>query len=195
MLTGIYQSIPLLVTLVAYYILDIWLMRSYHPDRTIIEKRDTLNTSVSFIAIILIVIQPVVLPGLGVHITTRWGLVVQMVGVACLVSGLILFVWVRMHLRNLFSEQVELQPGHYVVQTGPYAWVRHPMYSTFFLLIFGHLLIKPALIELFLLCFVIWHFSNLAQEEERLLSKELPGYQAYMAVTPRFVPAVWRNSR
>ena len=166
-------------------------MRRYKPGRTFTEKRDMLIAVAAFAAVILVVIQPLVMPWVGVRITARWGLVIQAIGVACLVIGLLLVRWARLHLRNLFSEQVELQPGHYVVNTGPYALVRHPLYTTYVLMVFGQLLIKPAIIELLLLCFVIWHFSRLARVEEALLSEKLPGYKEYMTITPRFVPTFW----
>lgn len=195
MLTGVYQSIPLIVLLIVYYMLDIWLMRRFNPNRGLLEKRDTLNTTTIFIALTLIVLQPVFMPWLGIHITASWGLIVQVIGVLLIMLGFLLMVWVRLHLKGLFSEQVELQPGHHLVNTGPYAYIRHPLYTTFYLMALGLLLIKPAVFELFILCFILWHFSKLAKKEDTLLSKELPGYKEYMAITPAFLPTPWRAAK
>lgn len=188
MLTGAIQSLLILLALVAYYLLDIWLMKKYNPHRKLIENRDTLNTPVTLGAVALMVVQPIWMPWLGVRVSGWGGGVVQGLGVVCLIGAFALMVWVRRHLQHLFSEKVEIQPGHYLVNTGPYAFVRHPMYTAFFTVGFGLLLINPAIIELLLLGFVIWHFTQLAKAEEALLSAQIPNYAAYMATTPRFFP-------
>jgi protein-S-isoprenylcysteine O-methyltransferase Ste14 len=102
----------------------------------------------------------------------------------------VLMVFTRLHLRELFSESVEMQPEHFVVRTGPYAHVRHPLYTAFFFMMFGQLLVTPAIIELLLFGFVIWHFTGMALQEEVILSRDLPGYQEYMAATSRFLPGL-----
>lgn len=194
MLTGIYQTIPVSIGIITYYVIDTWLVHRFGPKRAIGEKRDWVMTVVILLVVTLIVIQPFALPGLGLNITEWWGLVVQGVGLACFITAMVLIVWVRFHLKQFFSEEVELQPGHSVVKTGPYAWVRHPLYSAFFLGALGMLLINPTIIELLCLCFVLWHFPNRAKQEEALLSRELPGYAEYVAVTPGFVPRFWPRS-
>ena len=117
----------------------------------------------------------------------------QALGVVCLIGAFALMVWVRRHLQDLFSEKVELQPGHHLVNTGPYTFVRHPLYTAFFMIGLGLLLITPAIIELALVGFIFWHFSRLATAEEALLSVQIPGYSAYMTMTPRFFPAIGRK--
>lgn len=90
------------------------------------------------------------------------------------------------------SRTVAVQSGQYVVDTGLYAWVRHPMYTAtipMFLampLVLGSLwalpvfLVYPALI--------LWRL----REEEGLLCEQLPGYRDYMArVRYRLIPFVW----
>jgi protein-S-isoprenylcysteine O-methyltransferase len=193
MLTGIYQSIPPIAIGIAYYTLDTWMMRRYRLKPTAFERRDIFFTVLIFIVLALLVAQPLVAPWLGIQIAGGWGLALQALGLACLVSGLLLVAWVRLHLKSLFSERVEIQPDHYLVNSGPYARVRHPLYSAYFLLIFGLLFINPAMFELFILCYALAYFLRLAKEEETLLSNRLPGYREYMAATPRFAPRLWRR--
>ncbi|NUM43567.1 MAG: isoprenylcysteine carboxylmethyltransferase family protein [Anaerolineales bacterium] len=188
MLTGPFQSLLIVLALVVYYLVDIWLIQQYSPNRKLTEKRDSLNTPVTLVAVALMVAQPIWMPWLGIRVPGWVGGAIQGLGVVCLIGAFALMVWVRRHLRGLFSEKVELQPGHHLVNTGPYAFVRHPMYTAFFTVGFGLLLINPAIIELLLLGFVIWHFTQLAKAEEALLSAQIPNYTAYMATTPRFFP-------
>jgi protein-S-isoprenylcysteine O-methyltransferase Ste14 len=191
MITGFIQSVPIILTGVVYYFVDTWFMRRFHPKQSVAEKRDMVADLVIVIAFICLVIQPVVLPGWGFRTTAWWGLAIQAIGVVSMAGGLLLMVWVRQHLRELFSEQIELQPNHHLVRSGPYALVRHPLYTAFIWMMFGQLLITPAIIEIFFFGFVIYHFTKVSKEEDAFLAKALPGYMAYMSVTPPFLPNLW----
>lgn len=60
--------------------------------------------------------------------------------IACLAmqaAGLSLAVWARIHLGKYWSATITLKQGHQVIQTGPYAWVRHPIYTGLLLALFG----------------------------------------------------------
>jgi protein-S-isoprenylcysteine O-methyltransferase Ste14 len=86
-----------------------------------------------------------------------------------------------------------VQPEHKVINTGPYALMRHPVITSFFGISMGLFLINPALTTLAALLYTIWDFTRAAQQEEDLLSKTLPGYADYARQTPRFLPRLWRS--
>src|SRR5689334_6823443 len=48
-------------------------------------------------------------------------------GLVFTVAGLCFAVWARMHLGKYWSGHITLKEDHRVIQTGPYAWVRHPI--------------------------------------------------------------------
>jgi protein-S-isoprenylcysteine O-methyltransferase Ste14 len=54
---------------------------------------------------------------------TRW------VGVALTVAGLALAIWARHHLGEYWSDKVALKVDHRLIRSGPYAFLRHPIYS------------------------------------------------------------------
>lgn len=58
----------------------------------------------------------------------RWG------GLGIAILGIAMLVWVQKHLSRNFTGTVQIRPGGHVVQTGPYKYVRHPMYISFLLL-------------------------------------------------------------
>lgn len=87
---------------------------------------------------------------------------------------------------------VEVTEGQRVVSTGPYAIVRHPMYSWALVMmpgiplalgsLWGLLPVVPAVAG------VVWRLLD----EERFLARNLPGYEDYMRkVRYRLVPFVW----
>ena len=51
------------------------------------------------------------------------------VGVAITTLGLLLATWARLHLGENWSDRVETRVGHELIRTGPYAYLRHPIYS------------------------------------------------------------------
>jgi protein-S-isoprenylcysteine O-methyltransferase Ste14 len=112
-------------------------------------------------------------------------------GVALFAAGtaLVFAVFVE---NTYTSSIIEVVPGQSVVVTGPYGVLRHPMYAGTILmglatpLLLGSywaaLLIPPG--------WVLLVARILA--EERLLSRELPGYAEYMKRTrSRLIPGVW----
>jgi protein-S-isoprenylcysteine O-methyltransferase Ste14 len=51
------------------------------------------------------------------------------IGTAVTVGGLLFAVWARQHLGSNWSSAVTIKQGHELITTGPYAVVRHPIYT------------------------------------------------------------------
>jgi len=88
--------------------------------------------------------------------------------------------------------RIQTERAQTVVSTGPYRFVRHPMYAGFALFALGTALLLGSwygvLGALVLIAMVAWR----AVGEEQVLQKELCGYSAYMTrVRYRIVPRVW----
>lgn len=90
------------------------------------------------------------------------------------------------------SGTIEIEPNQRVVSTGPYAIVRHPMYSGGLLYLLGTPLALGSYWAFAVLAamfpFLLWRLLD----EERLLGKNLRGYQKYRAtVRWRLIPGVF----
>lgn len=73
--------------------------------------------------------------------------------------------------------------------TGPYAYVRHPQYLGFILVMFGFLLQWPTLLTLAMFPVLVWMYVRLAHTEERdSLSTFGDAYRRYAARVPGFIP-------
>lgn len=192
MLVGIFRSVVLLLTGLVYYGLDFWLIRHYDRQRAGEGTgRSWGYTSFMIGFWALLVIQPILLPGLGLYTDALWGLVAQGVGVLSVVGGLALHWWARSHLRHFYVEDVQFQDGQYLIDTGPYRLVRHPVFTSFFMIALGLVLVNPAVTTLVMLLYAFIDFSIAARKEEQLLARELPEYAGYMKRTGRFLPK-WR---
>lgn len=192
MLTGFPQSLVLLLTGLVYYAVDFYLMH-YHGRRTHTQGARSWRYTLLMIGFwTLLAIQPVLLPVLGLHTEAWWGLALQCAGVAVIIGALGLHWWARSHLKHFYVEDVQFRDGQYLVDTGPYRRVRHPVFTSFFLIAIGMLLVNPAVPTLAMLLYVFVDFSRAARKEEALLSEHLPEYAEYMEHTGRFCPR-WRE--
>jgi protein-S-isoprenylcysteine O-methyltransferase Ste14 len=119
--------------------------------------------------------------------------VLQVVGGTILIAS---FIVISLTFReNAFlspTVRVQHERGQMVISTGPYRYVRHPMYAGGLLLFLGTPLLLGSWYGLLLVVLLIFVGAGRAVLEERVLSEELPGYSAYMKqVKYRFIPYVW----
>ena len=71
---------------------------------------------------------------------------------------------------------------------GPYAHVRHPIYTGVLLIVVGVTVRSGSAVLLALAVATVAFFHAKARFEEGLLAERFPEYRAYAASTPRFVP-------
>ncbi len=82
-----------------------------------------------------------------------------------------------------------VQRKHTLATTGAYAYVRHPQYDGFVLVMFGFLLQWPTLLTLAMFPVLVWMYVRLARQEERETLKEFgPEFERYMLEVPAFIP-------
>jgi len=120
-------------------------------------------------------------------------LVLQVVGALAMV-GSFLLISLTFRENSFLSPTVRIQQerGQTVVSTGPYHYVRHPMYTGGLLLFLGTSFLLGSWYGLLLVLVMALGGAVRAVLEERSLRKELPGYDAYMAqVKYRLIPYVW----
>ena len=196
MFSGIYQSITTLAIIATFSITDWILTLRYDRQRQAEGSAKSWDiTTIVTIATIFLIVQPALLPWMGLHTNAWWGLLLQTVGILLTLGGLGLHWWSRTHLQQFYAERAEVQPGHRLVDSGPYAYVRHPMFSSYFMFASGLLLINPALPTLVIAIYTFWDFAHAARQGEKLLAENLPDYIDYMARTPRFVPKFRKHSK
>jgi protein-S-isoprenylcysteine O-methyltransferase Ste14 len=106
-------------------------------------------------------------------------------------AGMLFIFWV-INTNRFAASTIRVESGQTVISTGPYRWVRHPMYSgilvqwLFTPLALGSYTALPAS-ALLAPVFVIRLLN-----EEKVLREELPGYSEYCLSTRyRLIPFVW----
>ncbi|MCC6298497.1 MAG: isoprenylcysteine carboxylmethyltransferase family protein [Anaerolineales bacterium] len=194
MLSETAQATVTFLTVVVFYAMDFALIRRYDKRRSASGSGRAWDfTFFIFLAMAVLVLQPVLLPGLSLRIFEPLGSFLQLCGVTLIAEALALHYWSRIHLGQYYAERVEIQPKHEAIKTGPYKHVRHPVITSFFGIAAGLFLINPALTTLAALAYAIWDFTRAAKQEEELLTKTLRDYAGYARQTPRYLPRLWRR--
>ena len=149
------------------------------------QKTIMLFTTIGFVGLLVV-------PGLGYRF--MWSSVpLYLVVAGDLLTALGFYLTFLVYKENTFtSATIEVAPDQKVISTGPYAFVRHPMYAGGLLYLLGMPLALGSYWGLLVLGammpFLIWRLLD----EERFLSKHLPGYTEYCAkVRWRLIPGVF----
>ena len=102
-----------------------------------------------------------------------------------------IFVWV-LTVNSYLSRVVEVDANQKVVSTGPYAIVRHPMYSGISLMYIASPLALGSYWALIPALFIVPLLMARIRNEEQVLLRDLPGYAEYRhKVKYRLLPGIW----
>jgi protein-S-isoprenylcysteine O-methyltransferase Ste14 len=103
--------------------------------------------------------------------------------------GLLLGLITLWHNRiGNFKVYPEIKAGSKLITTGPYRYIRHPMYTSLLLCIAGGALYLNHWLNYLGLLVVMVAVILKAKKEEKLLSARHPGYKNYMRKTSGFIP-------
>lgn len=96
-------------------------------------------------------------------------------------------------LSSAWQVLYKAQKSHTVAMAGPYAYIRHPQYVAFILIMSGFLLQWPTLITLAMFPVLVVVYGRLAASEERESVAEFGrAYEDYRSHVPAFIPKVGR---
>jgi protein-S-isoprenylcysteine O-methyltransferase Ste14 len=161
------------------------------PDRAAIRREGrgifTLRVLVFLFLIALLVyaVLPRRFPALGLPLpdAARWA------GVALGVASLGFWTWTHIALGRPWSAQLQLRDDHRLVTTGPYARIRHPMYTAIIAWMIGAAVITANwAVVAFAVAMMVFVATRVSREEQMMLERFGDGYREYMQRTGRFLP-------
>ena len=120
--------------------------------------------------------------------TFRGNIFIQISGIVFVVLGVCGYFISILFLRNNWTVSAAIKEGHSLVKSGPYKFIRHPMYFFMILVVFGSgLLISNYLIISYTPIVAFLYYLR-AKKEEDMLVKALPGYAEYMKESRMLIP-------
>jgi protein-S-isoprenylcysteine O-methyltransferase Ste14 len=111
---------------------------------------------------------------------------------ALVVLGLLVAYWARVHLGRNWSGNVTVKEDHTLIRSGPYRWIRHPIYSGMTVALIGTALATGAPYGFIAMALILFGFLVRVGLEEALMRETFPGeYDDYSRHTARLIPGVF----
>jgi protein-S-isoprenylcysteine O-methyltransferase Ste14 len=112
-------------------------------------------------------------------------------GVVLCIAGLIFCIWARFTLGRNWSGIVTLKGGHELITSGPYALVRHPIYTGLLTMFVATVIVLGHVAGIIAIPFVMVSFWIKLRFEEKLMSQKFPNeYAAYQRRVKRLIPFI-----
>src|ERR1035438_5428607 len=170
--------------------------------RTPVKRSDrgTLETALLLISLTGLGLLPLVYVVTGFPHFADYALhpVQAWLGLLFAIAAMGMFQLTHRALGRNWSISLDVREGHQLVTDGIYRWVRHPMYSAFWLWAIAQALLLPNWVAGLagLVGFGTLFFGRVAREERMMLETFGDSYRAYMARTGRVFPLqIFPNSR
>jgi protein-S-isoprenylcysteine O-methyltransferase Ste14 len=168
-----------------------WFVLAFNVKRAVYRQSRFSRLSYFLFAILIVMIASHIVHNDYVFI--RETFFTQIAGLILCALGIALAIWARLFLGDNWSGLITLKENHELIRTGPYRFVRHPIYSGLILAAAGSILAThPSAkgILFFLLVLVGLKLKSLA--EEKILIPQFPDvYPQYMRDVKALIPFVW----
>jgi protein-S-isoprenylcysteine O-methyltransferase Ste14 len=119
------------------------------------------------------------------------GITLQWVGVGLCLLGFGFAVWARVHIGRNWGMPMSLREGHELVTSGPYAYVRHPIYSGLMLAMIGSAFTVGLVLLLILPLYLVYFLVSARSEEKTMLAQFPEAYPGYRRRTKMLIPFVF----
>jgi len=114
------------------------------------------------------------------------------IGTVLVALGLIFAFWARWHIGRNWSGTVTVKEDHALIRSGPYRWVRHPIYSGMGLALIGTALATGAAYGFIATALILAGFIVKLTVEEARMREAFPAeYGDYSRRTARLIPGVF----
>lgn len=152
-----------------------------------------LYSAASIVSILAFVIHPNLMKWSLVPLPywSRW------TGAGMGALGFILLLWSHFSLGRNFFAGLQVRKNHQLILTGPYRWIRHPMYMAFIALGLGFSLLTASWFVggTWFAGLGLMLINRLVKEEEMLTEQFGEQYGAYRNSTGGFIPRPWRRRK
>jgi protein-S-isoprenylcysteine O-methyltransferase Ste14 len=175
----------IVVCWVAFWIYWLVAARGVKPSES--QRPGLLGSRVAIAAVTVLLVRALAFRS---HPVQR-GPVLTAVGLALFFLGLALAVWARLHIGSNWGTPMSKKDEPELVTSGPYRWVRHPIYSGLILAVAG-IALAVSWWGLIAVALLFWFFVYSATREEAYLTERFPdSYPAYRRSTKMLIPFIF----
>ncbi|HUJ81552.1 MAG TPA: isoprenylcysteine carboxylmethyltransferase family protein, partial [Candidatus Acidoferrales bacterium] len=114
---------------------------------------------------------------------------IDIAGIALTAAGVAFAIWARAHLGKYWSGDVTIRQEHRLIRTGPYKYIRHPIYSGMLLALVGTVLVIGEFRAIIGFAIILLGFVKKARKEESFLQTQFgAGFEEHKRMTGFFLP-------
>ena len=162
-----------------------WLAEAVNSKSNVGRAPRYVAVRLGVVAVVVVMLRTNVLNACTAFVTDP---VLQAIGVVLFVLGLALAVWARVHLGRNWGMPMSEKAEPELVTSGPYGYVRHPIYSGIILAMLGTAL-GVGVAWLIIAALMGAYFVVSATVEEQTMARQFPqAYPAYKRSTRMLVP-------
>jgi protein-S-isoprenylcysteine O-methyltransferase Ste14 len=180
---------------VAWYVIRYPFERRAKRSRVVSDRRSPSDIAGLAAALLGLAIVPGFYVATGIPKTADYPASACAIALGSIVFATALWVFRRSHkeLGRNWSITLEIRERHKLVCTGPYAVIRHPMYTSFMLMGLGQAFLLSNWVAgaAGLIGFAVLFFLRVNKEERMMLENFGPEYRAYMERTKRIIPYLY----
>ena len=181
----------IIVTVSWAVVFSVYLILGFTNKRT--RTRDRLGSRIWYHAATVLSYFLMFNPRLwGGVLAKEWiarGVVEESVGAALAVAGGAIAIWARLSIGRNWSAVVTVKEDHRLVRVGPYAWIRHPIYTGLITAMAGTALLNRRWSGILALLLMATGFFFKSRVEERFMRQTFgPQYEEYRAQSGAFLP-------
>jgi protein-S-isoprenylcysteine O-methyltransferase Ste14 len=116
-----------------------------------------------------------------------------LLGFLAAIAGMFVTAWSRIVLGRYWSDKVIVQTEHKLIRRGPYARIRHPLYTGVLLAVLGTALVEGEIRGLVSFAILLANYAIKAKREERILSQRFgPEFSLHLRNTGFLLPRLRR---
>ena len=114
------------------------------------------------------------------------------IGLTMTFAGVMFAIWARVTLGRNWSGIVTVKRDHELIRTGPYALVRHPIYTGITFAVFGTAIFIGEIKSLIVVVAMLSVFTYKMKIEEQFMTEQFGSeYASYRQTTKALVPFLW----
>lgn len=118
----------------------------------------------------------------------------QLPGLLLVIIGFVICILARRELSHNWTagQEYQIKKGHTLITSGIYKYIRHPIYTGIFFMLFGGGLVAQSYFVMVVVIYALTRGTILAQREEQILSEHFgEKYKDYMKSSHRFIPFIY----
>jgi len=114
---------------------------------------------------------------------------ITVMGITLTIAGVAFAIWARHHIGQYWSARVTIVTEHKLIRTGPYAHIRHPIYTGMLVALAGTTLVEGEYRALIGFALALYGFTRKAKKEETFLAAQFGAdFEDHRRKTGFFLP-------